>query len=348
MILYVGDEISGYFIKEVAAMRKEPLEYIEASLKIEHQVTEILRKSPDYLIIAVEQYAEAVDVIAEEIRNIARAKNTTIIIHAPGYDPESKMIRALKAKGIQYFLYSGSAAGAREELERALEGYYLGPDPEELEPEILEQEERKGKKIGVVGACKRMGTTTAAIQLLQHLQLRGYRACYIEMNPNGFVQAHERNFECIHDAQLGKVQYQDVDLYYKQEHLVEILSMDYDYYVYDYGTYQDRDFNKTSFLEKDLRIFVMGSKASEMEAVKDVLRNEYYTDAFYLFNFISDKEKVDLLEFMMDRARQTFFMEYAPDQFEYVPNESFDQMLPVEDLSQPEEPKKKRFRLFGR
>ena len=78
MILYVGDEISGYFVQEVAAMRKEPLEYIEASLKIEHQVTEILRRSPDYLIIAVEQYAEAVDVIAEEIRNIARAKNTTI------------------------------------------------------------------------------------------------------------------------------------------------------------------------------------------------------------------------------------------------------------------------------
>ena len=101
MILYVGDEISGYFVQEVAAMRKEPLEYIEASLKIEHQVTEILRRSPDYLIIAVEQYAEAVDVIAEEIRNIARAKNTTIIIHAPGYDPESKMIRALKAKGIR-------------------------------------------------------------------------------------------------------------------------------------------------------------------------------------------------------------------------------------------------------
>ena len=85
----------------------------------------------------------------------------------------------------------------------------------------------------------------------------------------------------------------------------------------------------------------MGSKASEMEAVKDVLRNEYYTDAFYLFNFISEKEQADLLEFMMDRARQTFFMEYAPDQFEYVPNESFDQMLPVEDLSQPEEPKKR-------
>ena len=75
------------------------------------------------------------------------------------------------------------------------------------------------------------------------------------MNPNGFVQAHEQNFECIHDAQLGKVQYQDVDLYYKQEHLVEILSMDYDYYIYDYGTYQDRDFNKTSFLEKDLKDF---------------------------------------------------------------------------------------------
>ena len=198
MILYVGDEISGYFVQGGSRYAKRDHWNISKPvLKIEHQVTEILRRSPDYLIIAVEQYAEAVDVIAEEIRNIARAKNTTIIIHAPGYDPESKMIRALKAKGIQYFIYSGSAAGAREELERALEGYYPGPDPEELAPEILEQEERKGKKIGVVGACKRMGTTTAAIQLLQHLQLRGYRACYIEMNPNGFVQARERNFECV-------------------------------------------------------------------------------------------------------------------------------------------------------
>ena len=43
----------------------------------------------------------------------------------------------------------------------------------------------------------------------------------------------------------------------------------------------------------------------------------------------------------MDRARQTFFMEYAPDQFEYVPNESFDQMLPVEDLSRAGRTKEK-------
>ena len=67
----------------------------------------------------------------------------------------------------------------------------------------------------------------------------------------------------------------------------EIFRQDYDYFVFDYGAYSERGFNKTSFLEKDIRIFVAGSKAAEMKYTQDVLRNEYYTDVRYLFNFIS-------------------------------------------------------------
>ena len=63
-------------------------------------------------------------------------------------------------------------------------------------------------------------------------------------------------------------------------------------------------------------------------------------DVYYLFNFISDKEKADILEFMEEKADHTYFGIYTPDQFEYVHNLDFEKMLPVENISP--EPEKKR------
>ena len=178
----------------------------------------------------------------------------------------------------------------------------------------------------------------------QYLQLKGYKACYVEVNATGFVEQHERTFNTVHDTYLGKVTFENVEMYYRQEKLLDVLKQEYDYFVYDFGTYMDTDFSKTSFLEKDVRIFVVGSKASEMSYTNELIRNEYYTDVNYVFNFISEKEKPELLEYMEERQTQTYFTVSTPDQFEYVPNEAFEKLLPVEDISEPEEEPRGFFR----
>lgn len=188
-----------------------------------------------------------------------------------------------------------------------------------------------GKRIGITGVCRRIGTTTEAVQLVKYLQVKGYKACYIEVNNTGFVQEHGQVFVSEHDEYLGRVTYEGVDLYYKQEKIQEIFHQDYDYFVFDYGAYSEQGFNKTSFLEKDIRIFVAGSKATEMKYTQQVLQNEYYMDVFYLFNFISEKERPELLEYMEEKAEITYFTVYAPDQFEYIHNPEFDRLIPVEN-----------------
>ncbi len=344
MIVFVGAEDRGYWVRETAQIRGEELEFVESSMTIHEQINEILRHSGDYIIFDIEQYVDNAEALAEEIMQIGRAKSWTVVIYAPGYDRESRIVQQLMYQGIRYFVYSGNFAEAREELERCLNGYYREPKEEELQEVAKREEAKNGIRIGVAGACHRMGTTTFALQLVKYLQLKGYKACYVEVNATGFVEQHERTFNTVHDTYLGKVTFENVEMYYRQEKLLDVLKQEYDYFVYDFGTYMDTDFSKTSFLEKDVRIFVVGSKASEMSYTNELIRNEYYTDVNYVFNFISEKEKPELLEYMEEKAAQTYFTVSTPDQFEYVPNEAFEKLLPVEDISEPEEEPRGFFR----
>lgn len=340
MIVFIGAEDKGYWVRETAEIRKEELRFVESNPTIKNQINEILNISANYLIFDIEQYMDPAPELADEIKRIKRAKNTTVIIYAPGYDRQSKIVQELMFQGIKFFVFSGNFSEAREQLERCLSGYYVEPKPEEIK-EIDKQELKNGSvKIGVTGACNRIGTTTVAIQFVKYLQVKGHKACYIEVNSTGFVSQMEKTFNVTHDSFLGKVHFEGVDMYYKPENLLEVLKQEYDYFVYDFGTYRGTDFNKTSFLEKDVRIFAMGSKASEMPYTNEVIRNEYYTDVEYVFNFISELEKKELIEYMEEKAEHTHFTSYTPDPFEYVPNDMFEKILPVKDISIPTKPKK--------
>lgn len=348
MIVFIGAEDRGFWVRETAGILQEELEFVKPSLTIREQVNSILRCSCEAMVFDIEQYVDPAPELAEEIRQIERAKNTTVVIYAPGYDRESKVVKELMFQGFRFFVFSGNFTEAREELERCLKGYYKEPKKEDLQ-ELVKQEERKNSiKIGITGACSRMGTTTFAIQFVKYLQMKGHKACYIEVNATNFVLQHNDAFNVIHDSSLGRVAFEGVDMFYKQENLLEVLKQEYEYFVYDFGTYMDTDFNKTSFLEKDVRVFVLGSKASEIPHTNEVIRNEYYSEVEYVFNFISEREKPELLEYMEDKSAHTHFMGYAPDQFEYVPNSAFEKILPVEDANKPIGKKKKGILGWGK
>ncbi len=193
-------------------------------------------------------------------------------------------------------------------------------------------------------ACTRIGTTTHAIQIVKHLLYCGKKACYIEINGTGFVRDlleaympesvnEEKGLVSFENVDLyyrqdlipeilhmdyeyyvydygtfsdqdfnkislekGLVSFENVDLYYRQDLIPEILHMDYEYYVYDYGTFSDQDFNKISFMEKNVKVMVLGSKPNEIQKSTQLITSVFYQDIYYLFNFTAKADQDDLRE----------------------------------------------------
>lgn len=172
MILFAGSQERGFFVQETASIKGMNLEYLQGSLTIKNHLNDILSRQCEYLIFDVEQYVDPAEEIAEEIKRIEVAKNCQVIIYAPGYDRQSKIIQELQNRGILYYIFAVSQTGAREELERCLYGYYKEPETNRYQEETEVLEELKpGIKIGIAGICRRMGTTTFAIQFVKYLQL---------------------------------------------------------------------------------------------------------------------------------------------------------------------------------
>ena len=276
-------------------------------------------------------------------------------IFAAGYSPKSTVCRMLWDAGVKNFIFSIYLGDQKEDLEYCLTGYYENFGYEEKrditfssEEQQSEEEENKKtftKTIGIAGSIKRMGTTTQALQIVKYLLFKGYKAAYYEMNNHKFVlSVAEAYSDVSKDDVDGLVKYQSVDMYYKAEKLKEVQNKDYDYIVYDFGVYSEHDFNKVSFLEKDIQIFVVGSKPDEFSQTYNVIKNNFYNNVFYIFNFTSENEKKDLLELMEDKSEYTFFADTAKDPFTFGNPEIYEKMIPLNSRKEDEVIKKGFFR----
>lgn len=373
-IIFVGERQSGYFAEEVANIRGFDYKNVPRKSEIKKQINDILFAAggkADYIIFDVEQYISPAEEIADEIKILCNTLGATPIIYAPAFVPESEMARAFVNRDIKSFILSGSATDLKDQLEKNLTGYFDVNERKEIArvQEIQEAEKEnklKFKTIGVAGACRRIGTTTQALQIVKYLGLRGYKACLIEANDckypdrkNGlkteisFVEKIDAWFDTdALDEELGLVSSFGMDMYYDQSKIPEILKKGYDYYIYDYGCYHSRGFNKTAFVREDIQLFVLGSSVTELDYTKEVAESPFYQDARFIFSLTSEEEKEDLL-FLMDSIRKgnsekTFFAPYCPDPFTMT-NEAaalYDSCIPIEDISGPVV--KKGRKLFGK
>lgn len=356
MILFVGSSDRGYFAEEIALKKGEKFSYIEPNIHIRPQMPVILQY-PDTtcMIFDLEQYEDHAEEIADAVIKLCRSNNAKVIIYASGYIPQSQGVVALYEKGIRNFIFRTSLSGIKEEYELCIAGFYEanGIDAlEKLEEGTQEEEENQSsdyKKIGIAGACSRIGTTTQCIQLIKDLIFRGYTACYIQMNNTNYLNEYLSGWFVSEetDIELGRIRIEGIGHFYKIEKLPKILTLGYDFYVYDYGTYKDNYFNKTSFLEKDARIFVVGSKPGEFSATKELIDNMFYTDSYYIFNLTPENEKEDLLALMEEKADHTYFSETAKDKYVLAASDIYENIIPAEAKISEALPKKKR-RFFGR
>lgn len=351
MILYIGSESNSYFVEEIAEKKGFEMAYVDSKNHIQDQTAEILSfQNVEFMIFEISQYIDDSEIITKEIIRISKANNAKVIIFAPGYFLNSKIIVDLYRCGIYNFIVAVDLTGMKEQLILCLSDYYQHNGIEELALISKEEKEQEVKfnenvrLIGIAGSCNRIGTTTQAFQIIKYLMLQGYKVAYIEMNNSHYIK-DMKNWYAIEneDTDIGSVTYNNIEHFYKMEKISDILKKDYDYLVYDYGAYMETGFNKTSFLEKDIKIFVLGSAPSEMQHTYDVIKNLFYTDVYYIFNLISKAEQPEILEMMDDAADKTFFSMYTPDPYEYTTNDIYQDIIQCVPQSN-EQPKKKKWR----
>lgn len=381
-IIFIGEKTSGWFAEEVARERGYAFAYIPARGDIRGQVNEILFAAKgnkcEFLIFDLEQYTNSAEEIADEMRSLQAATNAEVLAYVPAFLPESHMCRTLFDRDLKKFIVAGNPTEMKDQLEKNMNGYYEGNQRKEVKNLLQLQEEEQiqlqhFQTIGVCGACHRIGTTTQALQMVQYLNLKGYKACYMQMNSicypqqgqggnrSGYVEKVAYWMDTIDrkNEDLGMISYMSVDLFYRQDKITEVLKQGYDYYVYDYGVYTDPDFNKTAFVKEDVKFFVCGAAPTELDDMEEIAKNPFYEDARLIFSFVPEEDQEDLLGLMeqiqisgseKENAKRCFFAEWTPEPFVFSALKRYEKILPLEEKKEPDTGREKasRRRLFGR
>lgn len=371
MIIYVGDELKGGFVKEVVKNPdlNEEVRFIEPKFHIMDLMDEIMAAAKNgcsNIIYDVESFTDEAPVLIEGIIKIKKTNKAEPILYVTTTHVNNEVVSEALDKGITRFINSGTTmADQKSELTRCIAGFYDNNEREDITAIIKAKEEKvlkagTFKTIGIMGTLHRVGTTTQAIQIVKYLQAKGYKACYVEMNnimyPNlmlsrkekpeiGYVEKTKLVLDTEYeDEDLGFITCNGVDMYYKQDRLPDIFEKGYDYYIYDYGVYSDKDFNKGSYLKDDVNLIVTGGDPIEMDYTLSILQNISYEKAGLIFSFTAEGDRKEIVNLIKDFKENAccYFTDYTPDPYVLGSLGLYDEMLRIEDKEESDTVKKKK------
>ena len=168
--------------------------------------------------------------------------------------------------------------------------------------------------VGVVGTERHIGATTQAIMMVKFLaETCSMSTCYIEYNKHKFVdcfiEASDEYYENV-----GKVAYIGIDMFQYKDNIKDIVKNDYKIIIYDYGSIGEMsDEQVASFLEKDIKFVVSGTKKWEEEGLFEIFRKLGTANINYIFNFVPEEERQELKSSMGEL--DSYFSEYADNPF---------------------------------
>ncbi len=367
-ILFIGDRVSGYFAEEYSSARGFDYYNVPAIgndiKKTTNDILNLVREKQCrgcILIYDVDAYINDAQVIANEIAATAKTFDARPIAYLPSFLPESEMARALISCGIKSFVFSGSSSDLKEQLDRNISGYFDANGRKEIEEIVRRQEEARAlildfQTIGIAGTQHRIGATTQAIQIVKYLQYKGHSACYIELNSNKYIDANARSgsirnlslvekYALFGDRVNEKVIFGGVDMFTGQAGLSDSLKQTYEYFVFDYGSVTDQDFDRTAFAKDDVRIFVGGCKPTEMDNLETMLSIPFYADANVMISFAPEGDQAQILKLIADvrnnagknEARPVMLCPYCPDPFVFTQPEAYESFLKIEMTPEKEQ-----------
>lgn len=318
MILFIGTQAAGYFVSEVAAECQESVTYTGKLPALKQAADIALESLYDFIILHVDELPGSHEEIADMLSRVQKVTKSTLVVLAVNYSPQSELVQNIQKTGISYVIVSENLSEIKQQLKQIFRLEYE-PSPPPIQSDILPvSADRNFQTIAIAGANPRMGTTTQALQFVKYLLFRGQKACYIQMNGSDYISTLKQGYEIqSEDISLGRVTYQNVDLFARQDKIAHVRKLDYDFYIYDYGVCTSGNFQRVSFLEKDRKFLVCGTSPQELRKTNDALSEFYDTDLQYIFNLVPENERKDIFLMMEEKASQVYFTGYTPDPFVY-------------------------------
>lgn len=214
-------------------------------------------------------------------------------------------------------------AGSALEPEKAEKSDIITKPKPQTHKKVQKSQQRSGSrtlKIAVIGAMRRIGTTTVALQLVKYLNdQEEHAAAYLQYNNSDFIT--DLKEICCADVDTGKpdkITFANTDIFSDPRKVNEIISSGYQYIVYDYGDI--KSISQSSAFEKDIIIIVGGAEPDEIRAMTAAMEVFNQKNVFYFFNFTPLSDREELLDMMEGYRNKTFFLDYIPDKFCYNPD----------------------------
>ena len=291
----------------------------------------------DAMIVDIEKLPLTETIISVLSQALHSEYKGKLIVKASGYTPESDAVVACTNVGIDYWVFSENISEAQEELHKALKGIPSLQKISEGSEAINAEKEKNSspnismfsnnnkpvlptnkpcKMIGVAGTGNRIGTTTQAILLTKVLVISGKKACYIQANKSKFVESLANVYDnVVFDKSLEKFSYEKIDMFCNSGKVEEILKLDYDYYIFDYGNIIEDDFDLHAYESNNMKILVSGVKPNEILLLDNALDKLNQKNINYIFSFTPIGDREDILEYMDEQSNNCYFASYSPDMF---------------------------------
>lgn len=285
-----------------------------------------------YIIIDIAGLKDSENDIVDSIVAIKSMYSIRVVILALGYQHGNSTLARLFNEGIYNFVTATTIDEQEKELLECIEGegkqYKDSVRFRKVDQEsniknkvIIKKEYRKLKQfvtIAIAGTQEHIGSTTQALAITKFLNDLKLNVCYIQANGKNDIQTIDNLFEV--ETKQDYIRYNGIDMYCKDK-TINAIELGYDFYIYDFGVFNNIS-DIDSYITKDVKILVSGTKAWEQQNLLDVFnRLKYLKDINFIFNFTAEEQKKHIMNNMGKLGAKTYFSNYIPDPFNSMENE---------------------------
>lgn len=282
------------------------------------------------IIIDIAGLSDSEDEIIDSFVAIKSMYSVRIIVVALGYQYGNSTLARLFNEGIYNFV---TATNYDEQGKELIDCITVGKQYKDSvryrkveqisnskDKVIIKKEYKKLKQcvtIGVAGTQNHIGTTSQALLITKFLTDLKLNVCYIQANGKEDIQTLEDMYDITKKDDF--ISYENIDMYEKDK-TINAMGYGYDFYVYDMGNLQEIN-DIDSFITKDVRIVVSGTKAWEQDNLLKVFNKlGVLEDINFIFNFTPVEEQSDITKNMGKFGVKTYFSKYVPNPF--IPTEN--------------------------